>query len=88
MRMHTRCPECGLLFDREPGYFLGAMMVSYGISVVLYTLLYLALKQVTNQTLPVLVAEIAVLYLPLVPWVFRYSRITWIYIDQAIDPEK
>ena len=27
--MNPTCPHCGLRFEREPGYFLGAMMVAY-----------------------------------------------------------
>ncbi len=27
--MYAVCPVCDLKFDREPGYFLGAMYVSY-----------------------------------------------------------
>jgi len=86
--MNERCPKCQLLLDREPGYFLGAMVLSYGFSVVLYTLIYQALKRMTHQRIPVLFAEMILLYLPLVPLVFRYSRILWIYFDQTVDPEK
>ncbi len=32
--MYERCQECNYLFDREPGYFLGAMYVSYGLAVL------------------------------------------------------
>ena len=31
--MSKRCPACGLKFEREPGYFFGAMYVSYFLSV-------------------------------------------------------
>src|ERR1700677_3231441 len=31
LQMNDPCPECGLLFQREEGYFLGAMYVSYGL---------------------------------------------------------
>jgi hypothetical protein len=27
LRMHERCPACGLKFEREDGYFLGAMYI-------------------------------------------------------------
>jgi uncharacterized protein (DUF983 family) len=32
--MKERCDVCGYKFDREPGYFLGAMYVSYGLAVL------------------------------------------------------
>lgn len=31
--MKTQCDKCGYYFDREPGYFLGAMYLSYGLAV-------------------------------------------------------
>jgi uncharacterized protein (DUF983 family) len=31
--MKEKCNECQYHFDREPGYFLGAMYISYGLAV-------------------------------------------------------
>src|SRR5215831_8819023 len=33
--MHERCAVCHLRFEREQGYFLGAMYINYGVIVVL-----------------------------------------------------
>ena len=33
-KMNEHCPECGYKFDKEPGYFLGAMYVSYGMTII------------------------------------------------------
>lgn len=41
-KMNVRCGECNYLFDREPGYFLGAMYVSYGLAVFQGILTFLA----------------------------------------------
>jgi len=32
-KMNDCCPACGLLFNREPGYFLGAMYISYTLGL-------------------------------------------------------
>jgi len=45
--MHTHCPHCGFRFEVEPGYFYGAMYVSYAISgafalIIGFLLFYLA----------------------------------------------
>ena len=40
LSMNDPCPECGLIFQREEGYFLGAMYVSYGISSIPSVLLF------------------------------------------------
>ena len=40
--MNEDCPDCGLDFERgEPGYFTGAMYVSYGLAIPLIALLTL-----------------------------------------------
>jgi len=31
--MNEHCPHCGLRFEREQGYFLGAMYISYGLAL-------------------------------------------------------
>ena len=33
-KMHECCPVCGLKFEREEGYFLGAMYISYGLAII------------------------------------------------------
>ena len=40
--MHPQCPVCGLRYHREPGYFLGAMYISYGLAVPLMVAFFLA----------------------------------------------
>lgn len=33
--MHDKCPVCGQTFQPEPGFYFGAMYVSYGFSVAI-----------------------------------------------------
>ena len=86
--MNERCPTCGLAFGRgEPGYFMGAMYVSYALAIPLIALLtlieHLLLPRLTLLQL-VLLASLAAL--PLVPWIWQYSRVVWIHFDQYFDP--
>jgi len=81
--MNPCCPVCGLSFEREEGYFLGAMYISYALSVSflgLGTLAGAVLLPGWNLSLVCLLATIV--YLPLVPMVFRYSRVIWIHFDR------
>src|SRR5467141_663442 len=32
-KMHERCSVCDLRYEREPGYFLGAMYISYALAL-------------------------------------------------------
>ena len=51
--MHDDCPACGLDFDRgDPGYFTGAMYVSYALAIPLIALLTL----IEHLIIPELVA--------------------------------
>src|SRR2546423_14277068 len=34
VKMNERCPVCDLKFEREEGYFLGAMYISYGLALI------------------------------------------------------
>lgn len=85
--MNVQCPSCGLKFEREQGYFLGAMYISYTFAIVLITLLFWSVSLVAPQaSFEAALMAATVVFLPFVPAVFRYSRILWMYFDRMIDP--
>ena len=89
LAMHPTCPTCGLRFEREPGYFTGAMYVSYALAVLVIAVCAVVVLVVAPQlSFNATVAAVTVLFLPFVPLLFRYSRIIWIHLDQAIDPSE
>ena len=51
LTMHERCDVCQLRFEREPGYFLGAMYINYGVTVVLALMGSFALEWSTPVSL-------------------------------------
>jgi uncharacterized protein (DUF983 family) len=86
-RMNDPCPVCGLIFQREEGYFLGAMYVSYVLSAALLVPFYLVAAALLPGWNSLLVAAAAMIpYLPFIPIVFRYSRVGWIYLERAMCP--
>jgi uncharacterized protein (DUF983 family) len=86
-RMHERCQNCGLKFEREQGYFLGAMYISYGLALVTIVALALLLWASTSWSLQKITVGAILLFLPLAPVLTLFSRVIWIYLDRAIDPE-
>src|ERR1700752_668853 len=89
LTMNRRCPVCGLLFEREEGYFLGAMYISYGLAVCFLGLVtFLGSLLLPEWNLGVICLLAVLLYLPLVPLVFRYSRVLWIYFDRWAWPDQ
>src|SRR5215472_15292117 len=86
-KMNDRCPVCGLLFNREPGYFLGAMYISYALGLALVSVLGATLWLLTGWGFTKVVLWALVIFLPFAPMLTFLSRVLWIYLDQTIDPE-
>ena len=86
LSMNERCPDCGLVFEREPGYFLGAMYVSFALSVLPVCGLVLLIWLTTHWPLDYVMLGAFIAYLPAVPLVVRFSRVVWIHIDRHFDP--
>jgi uncharacterized protein (DUF983 family) len=85
--MHETCLACELRFEREPGYFLGSMYISYGIGMVVVGLLMGGLYLMwPDLDLGVMVLIAGVLFVPLVPWAWRWSRTLWIFFDHWASP--
>lgn len=80
------CPVCRLVFEREPGYFVGAMYASYALGVfgtapVWFTML------ITGQSLAAILIVATLLVVGLAPVFFHYSRILWLYWDYHFNSE-
>jgi uncharacterized protein (DUF983 family) len=76
--MNDTCTDCDLKYEREPGFFYGALYVSYalmsGIFIVwfLADLLWIHMEAVTLAI--IVVSTMLVLF----PVVFRSARIIWL----------
>src|SRR5579864_4997097 len=86
-KMHDRCPACGLHFNREPGYFLGAMYISYGLGIAVIVAFGALLWLLTDWHLNKIALWAIVLFLPFTPMLTFLSRVLWIWLDQSVDPE-
>jgi hypothetical protein len=88
--MYDRCPRCGHQFERETGFFQGAMYVSWATSVGLFATLALLAKFLLERHIGLVgaLAVAVVVYMPTVPILFRYSRVIWAHLNigTRIDP--
>lgn len=82
--MNEICPKCGDQFEREPGYFTGAMAVSYiiGFFAILPTLAILLFIDASFWAL-VLIPSFELIVLA--PFTMRWSRLAWLYIDSRFE---
>ena len=87
-RMYDECPQCGLKFEREQGYFVGAIYINYAATVAVAVPGFFLLDTFTgitiNQQLALWV-PFAVIF-PLV--FFHHSRGLWLVLDHFFNPAK
>jgi uncharacterized protein (DUF983 family) len=79
--MHVKCECCNYSFEREPGYFLGAMYISYGLSVLIGIAAFLLIN-FTIPTLPLYIKSLFVIAVILFCGrkSYKISRIIYIHI--------
>jgi uncharacterized protein (DUF983 family) len=85
--MSLACPVCRLSFQREPGYFVGAIYINYGLTVLFvfvgYFLLDLMWAWPVGWQLA-LWCPVVILF-PLAT--FRHSKALWLALDLLVDPD-
>jgi uncharacterized protein (DUF983 family) len=79
--MKPECESCGYHFEREPGYFIGAMYVSYGLGVLEGIIAFLLGKfLIPGISHLVLFSIIIAVILFFSYWNFRKARVIWMNI--------
>ena len=86
LAMHDRCRVCGDRFEREQGYFVGAMYINYGVTVLVIVPGYFALEWWTTITLGRQLAVWGVVGILLPVIFFRHSRGLWLGFDYIFNP--
>jgi hypothetical protein len=86
--MHESCSCCGEKFEKEPGYFFGAMYVSYALMVGWFIITWAAnsflIEAGTGAYLAFVISTI-ILFMPLT---FRISRLLWLNFFVSFDKNK
>ena len=79
--MHKHCPCCGQPYEPEPGFYYGAMYVSFAFNVAIFLVALFILYQFVEEiTLSMMIGIVAVVVIGLLPVIFRLSRALWINI--------
>ena len=85
-KMFDQCPECGLNFEVEPGFYTGAMYVSYAFSVAIFVVVGFFLFIFFND--PEILVYVITTFLTIVilfPVLFRYSRVIYLHLFGGIN---
>lgn len=85
--MFPGCKKCGQTYYPEPGFYYGAMFISYIItsffSLAVVGFAMLVLDWTIEGAFVMLIVILAVCYV----WFFRTARSTWIHVTIGYDPD-
>ena len=77
---NKKCPHCDLIYEREPGFFFGAMYVSYALTMAIFLgstfVLYFFFG---DPSLTAYIATVVGGVVLLTPVLFRYSRTLYLH---------
>lgn len=76
--MNETCPCCGVGLEPEPGFYQGAMFVSYAFAVAVIVIVGLLLYYLGDPSEWVYIGIVVVVVLLLSPLNYRYSRILYL----------
>ena len=86
MKQNDRCPVCNESFQREVGFYYGAMYASYGLNVLLGILLFIITNVLFDWGLNLFLYTYIAFAIGLWPWLYRAGRLVW--INLFVGPEK
>jgi uncharacterized protein (DUF983 family) len=78
-KMNLQCSVCAASFEPEPGFYYGAMFVSYALTVILFTIVGISLYLLFHPADEVYLIVIPISALLFTPLSFRYSRVLFLY---------
>ena len=76
--LHERCSECNGRFTIEPGFYYGAMYVSYAMGSALAVSIWVAfLVLAPDAPLPLIIGVVSVAMIGVGPLFYALSKIIW-----------
>lgn len=85
--MPKHCAHCNLKYEPEPGFFYGAMYVSYGLSIIMAGLTWFTLTAFDFSFQVVIWTTIPILLIA-IPGLFKISRVIWMNLFMHYDKDQ
>lgn len=84
-QMFINCPVCGVQFEVEPGFFWGAMYVSYAITcAIMLAVGGVVFFTVANAGFWTYIIPIFIVMFLSIPFTYRYARVLMLYFFSPI----
>ncbi|OZI06909.1 DUF983 domain-containing protein [Siphonobacter sp. BAB-5385] len=86
--IHHHCPHCNETLVPEPGFYWGALYVSYALYVAWCLTAFVVYTYVLKLDLDYFLVFLVPTLVLLMPWFFRLARRTWLNLFVDYDPAK
>ena len=79
------CPRCGLHFEREQGYWAGALAINIGLAGAVFIVVFAVALALTVPNVPVVpLLAILIPLMVVVPMLgYPFSKTMWVAVDRA-----
>ena len=84
-RMVPDCPHCGLHYEREQGYWVGAIAINTAVVGLLFAIVLVTVSALTIPDIPwvaLLMAEVPLMAIGPAAF-YPYSKTLWVAVDRA-----
>ncbi|AFK02702.1 hypothetical protein Emtol_1556 [Emticicia oligotrophica DSM 17448] len=80
--MHENCPNCGLRYEKETGFFYGAMYVSYMFNIAFFVIALVSYYMFFEESIDwkLYIGGYLLFTVLIAPVMFRMSRSIWLQI--------
>ena len=76
--MNEKCSCCELVYEKEPGFFYGAMYVSYALMSGTFIIWFVSDLLWFHLSAPMLALFVGLTILLFFPLAFRWARLIWL----------
>jgi uncharacterized protein (DUF983 family) len=87
-KMPHYCTVCGEDFERETGFYYGAMMISHASTTVIAVIVHLTVFHFYGWEIAPNLITLLIILIGLFPLIFRSSRAIWINFFVKYNPSK
>lgn len=85
-KMPRYCSNCGSDFEPEPGFYFGALFISYALAAPFCLLLFAFLNFGLRISFEPALVLVTITQLLLAPYLFHLSRAIWLYFHLKSGP--
>ena len=84
--MYPDCHSCNLKYEREQGYFVGAIYINYGVTAIIMIAGFFCLDRFISLSLARQLTFWSIFGVGFPLFFFRYSRSLWLSLDYIFNP--